>query len=987
MSDLLFKWELEGDEGIALNLVSSQTDTPLGFDQWPHDIKTAAINGLSKLESLCEEKISGISRTLDGYFISHDILSNLSTYQCAALNLPNNIPYALHLKINGPLTHSQTKIKISWHNKIGSKVSGEEVGAIFFDGRDYFRIPDPLYTLIQSAEAFNEADSSQLDDRLNYLSALKLSLEKCSGEEVSSERTLGELKFHHASAVSLDITTRDGINFDPVIFSKELVSQSETNGEQVKQQDSLLGDQEQAVFANRFRSQEGIKPTYVIGNGNYVFLDPKIRQQVSCIKKYQSKSPEERARFAKSPQSFFRDELLETGIDEEQIDQLITSTFVETDVFSQRVLEVGLWKSPVLPFIKRKGNTWVPDGFGLQIGSKEFFIRENELEDLAKSVAKAIEEKKDTVPINGGEEEIPAGTDTLSALNALLDHILHIPPIEVNQKSQDKDPESKKANQQTRDPSKQKTILHVQNNFESESFIAQFFQRHQFSGFENPIGLKSTLKDHQINGVSWMQECWSLGYPGVLLADDMGLGKTFQTLSFLCWLKEKRKNKLNQPILVVAPISLLGNWEKEVRIHLDESALGSMALLYGENIKTFKNKRSTKADVIEGEATLDVGLLRTFDWILTNYNTMRDYHMSLGKIEFKCVVFDEMQNIKNPAAMMTAAAQALNADFQIGLTGTPIENSLADIWTLFDTLMPGFMGLGDLRRFMNHYSIDNPDNLKELKDRLSKGKDGQPAPMLRRMKQDVAKDLPPKTEKIIDELMPDVQAHIYHQIIQKAKGDITPNSKLDSINKMRSVSLHPSYLNPTAISDDKEFILASARLKVLANLLKEINSRNEKALIFVESLNLQEWLAFYLKENFDLGRYPDRIYGDITAKRRTEIVSRFQDPANQGFDVLLLSPKAAGVGITLTAATNVIHLTRWWNPAVEDQCTDRAYRIGQDKEVTVYLPRSIHPLYGNGSFDCLLHDILESKRALSREMLIPMEGGGDIDFIFARSTG
>ena len=129
-----------------------------------------------------------------------------------------------------------------------------------------------------------------------------------------------------------------------------------------------------------------------------------------------------------------------------------------------------------------------------------------------------------------------------------------------------------------------------------------------------------------------------------------------------------------------------------------------------------------------------------------------------------------------------------------------------------------------------------------------------------------------------------------------------------------------------------------------------------------------------------------RIYGDTTADTRTTIVSKFQSPKNLGFDVLLLSPKAAGVGLTLTAATNVIHLSRWWNPAVEDQCTDRVYRIGQDKEVTVYIPRSIHPLYGHGSFDCLLHEILESKRALSREMLIPMEGAGDIDYIFAKST-
>jgi hypothetical protein len=149
---------------------------------------------------------------------------------------------------------------------------------------------------------------------------------------------------------------------------------------------------------------------------------------------------------------------------------------------------------------------------------------------------------------------------------------------------------------------------------------------------------------------------------------------------------------------------------------------------------------------------------------------------------------------------------------------------------------------------------------------------------------------------------------------------------------------------------------------------------------------MQEWLAYFLKEHFNLPKYPLRIYGNTSADKRTKIVAQFQSDENKGFDVLLLSPKAAGVGLTLTAATNVIHLTRWWNPAVEDQCTDRVYRIGQDKEVTVFIPRAIHPLYGNESFDCLLHEILENKRALSREMLVPMESAGDIDYIFGKST-
>jgi hypothetical protein len=150
---------------------------------------------------------------------------------------------------------------------------------------------------------------------------------------------------------------------------------------------------------------------------------------------------------------------------------------------------------------------------------------------------------------------------------------------------------------------------------------------------------------------------------------------------------------------------------------------------------------------------------------------------------------------------------------------------------------------------------------------------------------------------------------------------------------------------------------------------------------------MQEWLAFYLRERYQLDHYPARIFGETSADRRTAIVERFQSGSKDSFDVLLLSPKAAGVGLTLTAATHVIHLTRWWNPAVEDQCTDRAYRIGQTKDVRVYYLQSIHPLYGDGSFDSILDQLLERKRSLSVGMLVPQETGDELDEMLRSLAG
>lgn len=949
--------------------------------EWSSEKKFKHMPALAKLEAAIESESEQVHRTDDGYFVTYDFLSGLSNSQCALLGLPNSIKYQLRLSITGSLAFEKTQAKISWYDKSGTKISGEEVGCLFFDGIDYFRIPSTLYELVKSADAYNEWDGVNLDDRLLLISNLKSNLEKITGESISVDAQIQTLKFSHAASVSLDVkVAKDGIDFDPLFFSNDVTKFNLENGEQFREDQSLLTVQDQQVLSKLFKSSDKFKNTYVLDRGHYVFIDPLIRMAVKTIKKYQSSSPEERSRFAKNPQGFIKSALIEDGNLDESADQIVSSSFVETDVFSKRVIEIGLWHPPVLPFVKRSPNTWAPEGFGLKIGSSSYWIDEGRVERLAQEVADAIKDKKPSVELDH-ETELPASEDVLNAINQLLEHVLHLPPVKIDiPPSPTK--EGVKNGFGSLSRRAEKSILRVQDNFESEDFVAQFIQRDVFSKFQLPVNIKSTLKDHQIQGVSWMQECWSLGYPGLLLADDMGLGKTFQTLSFLSWLKEKSQatGVVHKPVLIVAPITLLGNWKNEATIHLQDGALGSMALLYDKGLKSYKIDGSTKADVVEGESTLDTTALRQVDWVLTTYETMRDYHISLGLIDFKCIVFDEMQKIKNPASMMTNAAQALYADFVIGLTGTPIENSLSDIWTIFDTLMPGALGLGDLKRFLDHYSVENTDNLKELKKRLTVGSEGNPAPMLRRMKSDVAKDLPEKNEFVIDEFMPDEQAHLYKEAVDKIKSGAFGNSKLEAIHKMRSISLHPKYADSEALEEPNEFIQSSARLKSAITLLEKIHSNKEKVLIFCESLAMQEWLSFYIKERFSLEKYPNRIYGQISAEKRTKIVSDFQETNNK-FDVLLLSPKAAGVGITLTAATNVIHLTRWWNPAVEDQCTDRAYRIGQTSNVSVYLPRAIHPLYGEGSFDCILHQLLENKRALSKEMLLPPELVQDVDFM------
>jgi SNF2 family DNA or RNA helicase len=293
--------------------------------------------------------------------------------------------------------------------------------------------------------------------------------------------------------------------------------------------------------------------------------------------------------------------------------------------------------------------------------------------------------------------------------------------------------------------------------------------------------------------------------------------------------------------------------------------------------------------------------------------------------------------------------------------------------------MPGALGLGNLKQFTESYQLDKPDALIELKKRLTESTPEKPAPMLRRMKTDVAKDLPRKIEAKVPRMMPEAQAAAYVDALRNCGDAETKRGRLDAFHRIRSVSLHPGHVSGEVLLAGGDYVASSARLTSCLALLDDIHVRGEKALVFCESLAMQEWLAFYLRERYQLDHYPARIFGETSADRRTAIVERFQSGSKDTFDVLLLSPKAAGVGLTLTAATHVIHLTRWWNPAVEDQCTDRAYRIGQTKDVRVYYLQSIHPLYGDGSFDSILDQLLERKRSLSVGMLVPQETGDELD--------
>jgi SNF2 family DNA or RNA helicase len=425
-------------------------------------------------------------------------------------------------------------------------------------------------------------------------------------------------------------------------------------------------------------------------------------------------------------------------------------------------------------------------------------------------------------------------------------------------------------------------------------------------------------------------------------------------------------NHPRKPLLIVAPTGLLKNWEDEANIHLASPGLGGLFKAFGDGLNALKdlshNQRKDK--------------LSTSDWVLTTYETLRDKIRYFLPVDWAVVAFDEVQKIKNPASRLTEMAKSVQADFFLALTGTPIENRLGDLWSIIDTVAPGT--LGSLKDFHSRYEGESNEEtaiaVADLRRTLTETP--KPVRLLRRMKSEHLKGLPDKTEHIIRMPMPSAQANAYDAVIASVRaGVLEKGDILGVLQGMRKVSLLPDAIGDKGITD--EVIASSARLTALVSILDEVKSRNEKALVFLEFIAVQDSLIPYLQARYGMARPPLRISGSVQGHVRKKHVDEFQSRPRDEFDVMLLSPKAGGVGLTLTAANNVIHLSRWWNPAVEEQCTDRVFRIGQDKPVNVYYPLAIHPFIQESSFDVNLHGLLERKRELSRQLLSAPDASAD----------
>lgn len=974
-----FVYEVIPGQGIKLFLEREQKKLffknikeKLPTNDWLSDFSHHA-SGLSRLLIAADDRKGVIEKKEDNsYLLSHQFLAELAEHQADSLGLPSVVPYTMRVELTGPITRKGTIIRAYWQDSIGRKVLSETDGSLLIVGQQVFRIPLPIFKTLEAIDSFNKSSEQEFDVKMQALSALTPILGE-SYDAVHLDERLKNIKMRHASAFSVDLNYKNNsLNIDPVLFSKETLNRLEEEESQPEFEHQMFTPEESDKFLSEcFNKYSDGRPSYLLGKDDFVFIDPMLRESLNVVKEVQKSEEAVKKRFAQSPSSFISDHFQTNNI--EQPLEVVESLFIETSAFSERVLGLGLWVPPAMPVIPRIENNWVPDELFLRVGNEKLGVKPDNLSSIKQQLEDAIATGNDSIEItgtNGHKTFLKAEQNSVDAVEQLINFVNELQVTEPEEPKKPVTPDN--PNPEPVSPNEKKFLL-SEDNIEETYFSKNLLERYSFNGFETIESLKNQLRKHQVEGVSWLQNAWAKGYPGVLLADDMGLGKTFQTLAFLGWLKHKKSllGKTNNPILIIAPVSLLENWRKEAKIHLEDNVLGDPLLLYGKNLSLYRSsKASTKGnDVACGEAVLDTQRLAQSEWILTNYETMRDYHISLASIKFSAIIFDEMQKVKNPTSAMTNASKALNSEFMIGLTGTPIENSMADLWTIMDTLIPGALGMVSLKEFVKKYHVDDLDALKALRKQMMEPIDGSPAPILRRMKSDIAGDLPIKREQRIEVDMPEAQEWQYSELIKLGKARKV--SGLELVSKLKMASIHPVRINEPQAENAEDYIQQSAKYRALIEVLDKAHSNSEKVLVFIEFKDIHEWLSVYIKQRYQMDHFPKRIYGDIDAQQRMAIVDKFQEKNNQ-FDVLLLSPKAAGVGLTLTEATVVIHFTRWWNPAVEDQCTDRAYRIGQTKDVTVYYPMARHPVLNEGSFDYILDKILTSKRELSKEFLVPV---------------
>lgn len=851
----------------------------------------------------------------EGCLLPYENIYLLDEDERILLGVPQPYDKAMRLVGTSMLNLSDFEYKVEFLTYVpdGELIVCERGGNILVKGRDKYLLNEAQYALLNRVDAFNSTleEDKTTDYNLRCFAEIKALAEQ-AGCQLDSY--LENENVYAPERIKIEIGRDDeGFTVEPAVDIEE-------------------NDKFQTYFDKMRKVQAQYPVQRENGERVRIVLNKEQKENLHYLKEQcgKHKTREEIQKMIEQPTEFFD-----------------PNSFDLSELYSDRVIEIGVYKPKFYPFICPYKSCWIAGATveTPQNGTTKVTINsEEELEKLKREIQSAKENKKGIVEYNNTQLDIE---------DAMF--------LAQTAEKQLKDP-SQPAKVERENGNEARNVLIIEENAEELGFAVKeraIEKGDKYTLFTDPFLQEGfSLKDHQKEGVAWLQHLYKSKASGCLMADDMGLGKTLQILYFIDWHSRKYAN--HKPYLIVAPISLLENWKNEYERFFMQPRM--------------KINMLTSKDVTRKFDKSIVDKMQKMDIILTNYESLRISQLNFCAVEFDVVALDEAQKIKSPGTLVTNAAKALKCNFKIAMTGTPVENSLLDLWCIMDFCVPGL--LGNAKAFAAQYQ--NPLK-KEDTDIVALGNevhDKLGVYFMRRLKKDAAKDLPDKIELKEKVLMPPVQKEAYASVVNDYTSGIQPNM-LVTIMHLREVSEHPYLYDSTLLNHETDEIVdTSARLQATIKFLDEIKKKEEKVIIFVERKETQKMLQKLCLKRYGIiakiinGDTPSIVKRNMPNKQsRQSSIDEFQ--AVDGFNVIIMSPVAAGMGLNVTAANHVIHYSRHWNPAKENQATDRAYRIGQTKDVFVYYPMAVRS--DIKSFDETLDDLLSRKTSLATSTIFPTE--------------
>lgn len=880
---------------------------PLHFKEW--DATNACIY-YAPLATLVDNGLATYDKT--GCFVPFDSVYHLDVQERELLGFPEIYPYAIRLRSIGDFKSPDFHYILEFltHVPDGELLASQVKGnqVEVNDGQAYL-LSEAQFSLTRLIDRFNDVDEEFKTVEFNL-------------------RKFAEIKSMALNA---------GVQLDSFLDGENVIVPQEIKLELSREGDSLVvlpivDIKEKEKFKHTFDRQRRVLDVYPVsdddGNRTRVVLNHTQKENLDAIKRHNCRYSD-------------RDEI--DKIIEHPTEYFDPDQFDLSEFYSERVIDLGFYKPRFYPFVSPYRSEWIVgatiehpiDGTAsVTIGTEE------ELQELVNSIEDAISENKNTCFYN----DIELAVADAQFLAEMARKQLSNPrsPLKVE------------------DDGSGKRVLIIEENAESTGYRVgdhQLARELEYPLYRNAnLDRGFQLKRHQEEGVAWLQYLFGQEAPGCLLADDMGLGKTLQLLYFIDWHAQTHPN--HRPYLIVAPVSLIENWQNEY-LRFFTKPMNVAVLSSGQIPRKFDRRA--------------IDRMQRCEFIITNYETVRNCQLNFCAIDFDIIVLDEAQKVKTPGTLVTNAVKALKSTFRVAMTGTPVENTLLDLWCIMDFCVPGL--LGNAKEFARKYQSPLTTQDADLVALGNEIHDTLGLYFMRRLKADAAKDLPEKYEVKERVNMSAIQEKMYRHVVS-SYNPATKNNMLVVINGIREVSEHP-YLYDGTLSchEYSELINDAARLTATITFLNNIRAKSEKAIIFAERKEIQKMLQRVVREMY--GYTAKIINGDTSTsssptggkQSRQAAIDEFQ--GKPGFGVIIMSPIAAGMGLNVTAANHVIHYSRHWNPAKESQATDRAYRIGQNKDVYVYYPMAVSSNFK--SFDVTLDELLSRKIVLASSTIFPTD--------------